>query len=85
MLRIKYRIKRLDFPNIGQVVFVAQYRILIWWLNIDDRLIGNFTTNQHCYCENYVDTVNRIDRHKVNSKIASQWTNKTVNYLDYEN
>lgn len=84
MFRIKYRIKRLDFPNIDEVVFVAQYRILVW-LNIDDRLIGNFTTNQHCYCENYYDAVNRIDRHKTNIKIASQWTNKIVNYLDYEN
>jgi len=74
-MKLKYRIKKNDFPS-AESVFIAQYKIIGLWLNINDREIGEFFTSSRSYCETFYGAKCRIKSHVENMKRAKDWFNK---------
>ncbi len=71
-MKLKYRIKKIGFA-FAEPIFIAQYKIIGLWLNINDRQVGRFLTPPTCYCETIEDAQKRIDIHKENLERAGSW------------
>ena len=79
-MKLKYRIKNICFPCADEV-WIAQYKILGMWININDRHTGNFFTPISCYCETFIEAKKRVFIHKMNMERASEWWVKGSNIV----
>jgi len=81
-MKLKYRIKKYSFPNTNEI-WIAQYKILGIWMNIDYKNVGHLLTPPLCYCESYEESYGRIYKHKENMKRAKEWWEKTLIEIFY--
>lgn len=80
-MNLKYRIREITFISMP-TIYVAQYKILGFWLNINNRLIGRFSTPPSCYCDSYNDAVYRVNKHERDLEIASEWFYRNENKMN---
>jgi hypothetical protein len=79
-MKLKYRIKKINFPS-AESVFIAQYKIIGMWLNINDREIGEFFTSPRSYCETFYGAKCRINLHIENMRRAKNWQDKKISVV----
>lgn len=77
---MKYRVKGWTV-SYADDFFIAQYKILGMWLNINDRQKGMFTKNSRTFCETYEDAIDRVELHIKNMKRAKSWAHKYSHIL----
>lgn len=70
-MKLKYRIKKYKFLN-AKTCFIAQYKILGIWMNINVNLTGQFMISGTVNCENSEEAFERIEKHKQNMKRAEE-------------
>jgi hypothetical protein len=76
-MKVRYRILKFTFKS-AKSIYIAQYRFLGFWMNIDSINVGRFRKSSNTYCEAHDIAHHRIRVNKENIKRAKSWHTKRI-------